>query len=556
MAPAKRRRKTDVDPTAEPAFTLTDVGITLQALLSQNPDALVAAIDPAPAGGFVAAPADLPIGRHRILQATSMLDVVVPADRVVVIETWERARATGIARAPIHLLASPERVAVLHFLDVRDEYGIFVGIVLPGDGQPALSEPPPAVGLPPRIARVRKNELAILIDIDAATKRILGWTDEMSIGHRSLEFVHPDDHERAIQSWLQMLANPAARQAVRLRHRRADGSWLWMEVSNLNLLNTAEGCVLTEMIDISDEMAAHDALRAREQLLNRLAEALPIGILQIASDRRVVYANDRLAGVLGAALSTSLEEQLSTVLTEDRPILDAALTAALADGIDRDVEIRVKLREPSRTRRCMIRLRALLDQGANVNGAIVCVEDVTESAELRAELEQHATHDMLTQLLNRRSIMALLNNALASNSDGGTAVIFVDLDGFKTVNDRFGHLAGDEVLRIAASRLASIVRAGDALGRIGGDEFLVVCPNVPSLAKARGVARRVAAALSRSVSIPGGAVAVAASIGVAYTSRPEMTSDELVGQADAAMYESKRRGRCRPVAYGDRLTAA
>ena len=486
-----------------------------------------------------------------------MLDVVVPADRIVVIEMWERARTMRMSRAPIRLLASPGQAAVLHFLDVRAEYGVFVGIVLPGDGETALDEPPEASGLPPRIARVRKDELAILLQIDTATTRILGWTDESTVGHRSLEFVHPDDQQRAIQSWLQMLANPAATQAVRLRHRRADGSWLWMEVSNLNLLaDPAERCVLTEMIDISDEMAVLEALRAREQLLDRLAEALPIGILQISADRGVVYTNDRLTMLLGSGVTTSLDERLSTVVAEDRTVVDTAIDAALADGIDRDIEVRVELREPHRTRRCMIRLRALSDEDRQVTGAIVCVEDVTQSAELRVELEQQASHDMLTELPNRRSIMDFLDVSLATDSDAGTAVIFVDLDQFKSVNDRFGHLAGDELLRVAADRLAATVRAGDALGRIGGDEFLIVCRNVPSAATARAVARRVSRAVSRSVVLPGGTVRISASIGLSYTSRLDVTSDELVGQADAAMYELKRRGQGRPVTFGPGLAAA
>jgi diguanylate cyclase (GGDEF)-like protein/PAS domain S-box-containing protein len=557
MTATDRRTKRPHRPNPnDPGTWTTDMGLVLRTLLADSPDALVAAIDSRPAGGFVDWPAALPMNDHRLLQATSMLDVVIPADRVVVIETWERARAVGAARAPVHLLASPDRAAVLHFLDVRAEYGIFVGVVLPADGETSLSEPPRATGLPPRIARVRKDELAVLVDIDAATTRILGWTQDSVVGHRSLEFIHPDDHERAIQSWLQMLANPAAKQAVRLRHRRADGSWLWMEVSNLNMLeDPSERCVLTEMIDISDEMAAHEALRAREQLLDRLAEALPIGILQIAADRRVVYANDRLGGLLGTGAGASLDEQLASVVAEDRAVLDAAMAAALTDGIDRDVEVRVELPRPSRARRCMVRIRALSDQDGQVNGAIVCVEDVTQSAQLRSELEQQASHDMLTQLLNRRSIMVLLEGALTSASEGGTTVIFVDLDRFKMINDRFGHLAGDELLRIVADRLQSVVRAGDALGRIGGDEFLVVCPDVPNETVAQRLARRVAAALNREVAISGGMVDVRASVGVAYANGRELTSDELVGEADAAMYESKRQGRGRPVTF-DRSLAA
>lgn len=203
----------------------------------------------------------------------------------------------------------------------------------------------------------------------------------------------------------------------------------------------------------------------------------------------------------------------------------------------------------------MIRVRALSDDEGQVSGAIVCVEDVTQSAQLRNELEQQASHDTLTRLLNRRSIMTLLDASLTSSTGSGTTAIFVDLDRFKVINDRFGHLAGDELLRIVADRLLSVVRAGDALGRIGGDEFLIVCPDVPSSAVAERLARRVASALNREVALAGGTVDVRASVGVAYSNGRDPTSDELVGEADTAMYESKREGRGRPVTFGQQLAA-
>jgi diguanylate cyclase (GGDEF)-like protein/PAS domain S-box-containing protein len=538
---AVNRRHTDRDSTP-PASRRTAIDIALRAMLDQHPDALVAAIDGDARGGFVDAPPQLPFDGHRVLQATSMLDVVVPADRIVVIETWERARADGIARAPVRLLVDPEASAMLHFLDVRAEYGVLVGIVIGDTDRPVLTAPPPSAGLPPRLARVRKDALAIILDIDPATTLILGWTNDI-LGHRTLEFIHPDDHERAIQSWLQMLANPAARQAVRLRHRRADGSWLWMEVANLNLLDDpTEHCVLTEMIDISDEMAALEALRAREQMLNRLAEALPIGILQIAADGAVVYVNDRLSAVLGPTSVASLDGHLAAISADDRPDVDLSIANALADGIDRDVEVHVQLTEPTRSRRCLLRIRALSDQVGESTGAIICVEDVTRSAELRAELELQASHDMLTRVLNRRAIMALLDRTLAAAPVVGTAVIFIDLDRFKEVNDRLGHLAGDEVLRVTADRIAASVRSVDMLGRVGGDEFLVVCPNVRSPAMALRIARRVANALHRSVALAGGSVDVRASVGLAF-SLGGLTRDELVEQADAAMYGAKRTGQ-------------
>ena len=99
------------------------------------------------------------------------------------------------------------------------------------------------------------------------------------VGHRSIEFIHPDDHALAIDNWMEMLALPGPGRRVRLRHRRKDGSWVWFEVTNHNLLDDPDhGCVVCEIVDISEEMAAHEELRAREQLLDRLAEAIPLGL--------------------------------------------------------------------------------------------------------------------------------------------------------------------------------------------------------------------------------------------------------------------------------------
>ena len=203
----------------------------------------------------------------------------------------------------------------------------------------------------------------------------------------------------------------------------------------------------------------------------------------------------------------------------------------------------------NRTRRCMVRIRPLADELGRPSGVILTLEDVTESARLRAELERRATHDMLTHVMNRGSILAALERAIAG-PDGPAAVIFVDLDRFKAVNDELGHAAGDELLRIVADRLAIAVRAEDALGRIGGDEFLVVCSGVQGVSGARRVAERISRALRRPVRLAGSTVDLRASLGVAVARGRVTSADALVAEADAAMYESKRLGLGRPVVFG------
>jgi diguanylate cyclase (GGDEF)-like protein/PAS domain S-box-containing protein len=523
----------------------------LDSLLAEHPDAFVAAIDPEPIGRFVPIPSSLHLRGQAVLEARTALDLVVPADRGVVISAWEEARATGVSRSAVRLAVAPDAAATMHFVDARVRHRVYmVVIVSDASASERLAQRVDISPLPPRIGRVRKDALAVIVEVDAALLRILGWTAEQMTGHRSLEFVHPDDQEQAIRDWMQMLETPGPMPPVRQRHRRADGSWTWFEVTNHNqLADPAVGVVVAEMIDISHEMAAEEALRAREKLLRRLAEALPIGVLQATADGRVVYTNERLHRILGAGPAPDLTVQLATVACEDRPALDVALESALRSGIDGDLEIQILPTPDDRARRCMVRLRALADELGTTTGAILTLEDVTESARLRAELERRATHDMLTRVMNRASVIAVIEDALARPGPDGTAAIFVDLDRFKAVNDSLGHAAGDELLRIVADRLAIAVRADDALGRIGGDEFLVVCSGIRGVGPAQRVAERISRALCRSVHLAGTTLDLQASLGVAYSGRRPITADALVARADAAMYESKRQGLGRPFDY-------
>ena len=124
-------------------------------------------------------------------------------------------------------------------------------------------------------------------------------------------------------------------------------------------------------------------------------------------------------------------------------------------------------------------------------------------------------------------------------TEPGTAVAFIDLDRFKPVNDRFGHAAGDRLLVAVAERLRLTVRGCDRIGRVGGDEFLVICPGVANTAKAIEIGERLAGALNATIDIGAGIVDLRASIGVAWTCE-QLDPDALIARADAAMYESKR----------------
>jgi diguanylate cyclase (GGDEF)-like protein len=159
-----------------------------------------------------------------------------------------------------------------------------------------------------------------------------------------------------------------------------------------------------------------------------------------------------------------------------------------------------------------------------------------------------ATYDALTGCRNRASIMQEIEVNVRNGARGeGNAVVFVDLDGFKSINDRVGHAAGDEVLRVAADRLRDAVRSRDVVGRMGGDEFVVLCPGVSDDATALDVAQRIASVVAGPLTVGDGTEVIALSVGVAWSPSATDDADAIVARADEAMYAAKRAGDGVPV---------
>jgi diguanylate cyclase (GGDEF)-like protein/PAS domain S-box-containing protein len=513
-----------------------------RALLHTNDHACVTAINSH--GLFVAMPPSLADTPHERLRARSALNLVEVGQRGLVIDAWDRVRRSGAAQSRVRLTHGDD--ATMYFFDLRAHHDVLVCVLVP-DGDTALDGAQELDDVAPRVCVQHKNESAIFLDVDDATSKMLGWTRDEFVGHGSLEFVHPDDHDRAIESWMDMLSSPGAQRRARLRYRHADQSWVWLELTNHNLLNDPDHVyVVTEMLDVSDEMAAHEAVRFNEQLLRRVAETVPLGLLHIDRNGEIRYANERLYELLAMSKADMGATPFVQLLPDDRTELALALDGLMIDGIDRDLEVAVRTRRHEDRRLCLVRLRALTDVEGEVGGAIVCVEDVTERANARAELERRATYDPLTGCLNRASVLQRLTAHLGAGLSVG--VIFIDLDGFKAVNDERGHRAGDDVLVEVARRAQDNIRASDTLGRFGGDEFLVVCPDGDDDALA-SIASRITNSLAAPLLLPQGTISIRASIGTATTDGRAVTLESLIAAADTAMYVAKRNGDGRPIAY-------
>jgi diguanylate cyclase (GGDEF)-like protein/PAS domain S-box-containing protein len=521
--------------------------VILETLLHQNPTARVLAVGED--GAAVPIPESLRLIQHEVVVgAASIHELVSSHAGDAVTDTWKKAQTTGVAQAFFQMASGNERRMVLYLVDARRRHGVYL-CVIASVQERFLSQ----LGLEhehlrPRHCAVRMDDLGTFLSIDATTPRVLGWDTADILGRRTLEFLHPEDVPKTIACWCDLLTHPGAERNVRFRFRHRDGSWIWLEASNHNRLDEPQlSCVDVELLDISDEMATLEALRISEQSLIRLANALPLGVLQIDSERRILYCNERLGQIVGNHIGSTAEDILLNLTPSDCGQLHTALNAVLEHGENTDIEVR--LQHQRGMRHCSIALRALTDQIGGVTGAILCVGDVTEDARMRQDLHQRANYDRLTQCYNRASILSSLDRILleACLRETGTGVLFVDLDHFKPINDELGHAAGDQLLTVIAERLLNTVRADDRVGRFGGDEFLIVCPDVYSPEDALAIAERISLVIKQPLNIHERQVIPSASIGVGWCSNGTGSAEALVARADAAMYVSKSERRGCPV---------
>jgi diguanylate cyclase (GGDEF)-like protein/PAS domain S-box-containing protein len=518
----------------------------LHGALYAHPNAAVAAMDDD--GLITTTPADLPVAGRVTIQKRWLVELVVPSDRVAINGAWEALRRNGTSRVAVTFRDG--RRAEVHWIDVRERYGVYVAVVAAENGTALdFATMSDADDIAPRYGVVRRNEAGNVVDADPAVSRLLGWSIEELIAAQTIDLIHPDDHGRAIENWLETLSAPNRDTRWRGRHLRRDGEYAWLEFTNCSLLDDPEyRGVRSEMLDISDEMAMHDALRSSEARFRSLAEALPLGLAQIADDRQIVYANRPFADIIGSAEPTTIGTAFAATSVDERRRLETVIDAALERGEDAEVEISLNARLEA-PRVIHVIARPLNEAARGAANAIVVVADVTDRTMMRNELERRANFDSLTRCYNRSTILAMLEAHLRSQRalGTGTAVIFVDLDRFKPVNDSFGHAAGDEILTVVAQRMRAAIRDHDLVGRLGGDEFIVICPTLEDPMAAIEIADRIATSLKTDFMIDRTPISLCASVGVAWADTNEVDADALVSRADAAMYRSKREATGTPV---------
>jgi len=296
--------------------------------------------------------------------------------------------------------------------------------------------------------------------------------------------------------------------------------------------------------DVTERVMAAEALARSEQRFRLLAENSTDVVFRGSPTSQVEWVSPSVAEVLGFEPDELLGTSSYDLVTpEDRDRVLAFLTG------DRDRGIRAYqarfLTKHGGPRWMSVTVRAVYDDGEIV-GFVGSARDVETEHAAVEEAQYLATHDELTHLLNRRAIIAHLDAIVQHppRQGGRTAVLYLDLDGLKPVNDQFGHGAGDSVLVAVARRLLGGTRSSDTVGRLGGDEFVIVLGTVPDASGAVAVAEKLRQAIGEAVDVGPVSVAATASIGIAFV-RPDDTTDTVMARADAALYLAKDSGKDR-----------
>jgi diguanylate cyclase (GGDEF)-like protein/PAS domain S-box-containing protein len=315
----------------------------------------------------------------------------------------------------------------------------------------------------------------------------------------------------------------------------------------------AERNAATERLETANR-DLEERVRVRTAALDadreRLAEAQRIaGIgswdLDLATETTIWSGEQyRIFGVHPSTFEPTYDAFLALVHPDDR--------ATVTDGFERAVaahepfvfDYRVPLPD-GRIRWVRARGRLVCDEAGDLVGMQGTCQDITDRMEAEAALTYHALHDPLTGLPNRTLLLDRIEIALARSARHGraVAVLFLDLDRFKPINDSRGHATGDTVLQTVASRLRAAVRPSDTVGRLGGDEFVVVSEDA-SVWQATALGERLIRALEKPFEVEGDEVFVTVSVGIAIADRA-VSADELLRDADVAMYQAKQGGRAR-----------
>ncbi|CAA9459132.1 MAG: diguanylate cyclase/phosphodiesterase (GGDEF & EAL domains) with PAS/PAC sensor(s) [uncultured Rubrobacteraceae bacterium] len=298
--------------------------------------------------------------------------------------------------------------------------------------------------------------------------------------------------------------------------------------------------------ELAERERTEAALRESEEQYRTLVEAVQEGIGFVDSRETVTYCNQAYAAVFDLTPQELVGRSLLDFLDEKQRRKALDQTALRKNNVRSSYEISITTGE-GRRKDLSASGTPIMDAEGSLQGVVHAVIDITERKALEEQLAYQAFHDPLTGLSNRTLFMDRLEHALArvGRSKDSVAVMFLDLDNFKVVNDSLGHEVGDRLLVVVSERLQPCLRPGDTIARLGGDEFTVLLEHIGSVSEATRVAERIAEAVQKPFTIDGQELFVTFSIGITFSRSDKDRPGDLLRDADLAMYQAKGSGKAR-----------
>lgn len=395
---------------------------------------------------------------------------------------------------------------------------------------------------------------------NAEIKRHFGQKPNANFNYKhSLLVVHPDDRNR-VDTLVKAALLPVSGGYFHTEFRVVgleDNQERWIEARGKVFIDDGGMPIrfIGTTLDITEKKTAEETLRKSEQQFRLMFEANPVGTVRGKATGEVIDANSAYLRIVGLSKKDLSEGRVSWVdgaASEYAPLDRTAIEQAKRFGVS-DLYEKEYIR-PDGTRIPVILACAFFDSG---NEMVAFVVDISDRKQAEERIRHTALHDPLTDLPNRGLLFEYAKHVFgrARRAHRHSAILFIDLDRFKPINDNHGHEVGDEVLKEVAKRLVLCTRAEDHVFRLGGDEFLVLLPDIENDTDAADVARHVAQCLNKPYAVNGLELSLSSSIGIGIYPRDGNEIDTLINNADAAMYQAKQAGRNDIQFYSQELAA-
>jgi diguanylate cyclase (GGDEF)-like protein/PAS domain S-box-containing protein len=370
-----------------------------------------------------------------------------------------------------------------------------------------------------------------------ACRPMFGLTPDDLVGRHPLDLVHPDDRQGVLDAHASM-ANLGDQARVSFRVVDPTGTVHWLEETATNLVDDPEvACVVVNITDVTERVDLLRRIEADRQALADAQAAAMLGTFELNLETGLMTRSDELLRMLGIEPGTELPDDFDPIHPDDRARVLGVVAETFAGHDHYDYTYRI-VRPDGVVR--WLWSQAIRHGGSNPNIVMGTALDITDRHEAQLAMAHQASHDWLTQLPNAASVHDRLQSAMtASGQHRPVAVLSLDVDRFKLVNDRVGHAGGDQVLQVVAARLRSGFPSTDLVARISGTEFTIVRTDVNALADAEELGERALALLSEPIVVGDVELGVTISVGVSV-STPDDSPASVLADVNDAMREAKR----------------